>query len=100
MYYREKRIHLADDFDDFAERYKYSFNEKREGAEASFKSNKISFGKKQTTMCFVKDDLTISPSLVSRILILNGAGIPLSDVEETEFHIGPKEVIFQLFLFP
>ena len=63
-------------------RYSHSFNEK---------SNKIEFRMKKT-MCFVSDDLTISPSLASRISILNDAGIPLSDVKEAVFHIGPNEV--------
>lgn len=58
LYYKEKSIHIADDFDNFDERYKFYFYEKREGVEASFKSIKIAFGKKQTK-CFVKDDLTI-----------------------------------------
>ncbi|XP_047953789.1 uncharacterized protein LOC125200028 [Salvia hispanica] len=56
------------------------------------KLNKIEFGMKKT-MCFVSDDLTISPSLASRISILNDAGIPLSDVKEAEFHIGHNEAL-------
>lgn len=57
---------------------------------------------KKHTVCFVTDDLTVSPSLTTSISILNGLGIPLSDVEETELSVGMEEVIlicFLLFVF-
>ncbi|XP_042067496.1 uncharacterized protein LOC121810841 [Salvia splendens] len=58
----------------------------------SFKSSKEMFVNKQTT-CFVNDDLSMSPSLATRMLILNDLGIPLSHVKETEFHIGVNEAL-------
>ncbi|XP_047940833.1 uncharacterized protein LOC125188130 [Salvia hispanica] len=75
-------------------RYNYSSHEKEVTIDmvSSFKSSKEVYIKKQT-MCFVSDDLTMSPSLTSRISILNDGGIPLSEMKETEFHIGLNEAL-------
>lgn len=48
---------------------------------SSFKSSKEFYVKKQA-MCFVKDDLSVCPSLTTSISILDGFGIPLSDVKD------------------
>ena len=62
----------------------YSFHEEEGTMVSSFESSKEVYIKKQT-MCFVSDDLTMSPSLTSRILVLDDVGIPLTDMKETEF---------------
>ncbi|KAL1560798.1 hypothetical protein AAHA92_10970 [Salvia divinorum] len=74
------------------QQYSYAFYEKGGTVVSSFKSSKEVYVKKQT-MCFVSDDLAMSPCLSSRILILNDVGIPLSDMKETEFHIGIDEAL-------
>ncbi|XP_057793373.1 uncharacterized protein LOC131009995 [Salvia miltiorrhiza] len=48
---------------------------------------------KKPTVCFVTDDLTVTPSLASTFSILNGLGIALSDVKEMELHIGLEEAL-------
>ncbi|XP_057793372.1 uncharacterized protein LOC131009994 [Salvia miltiorrhiza] len=48
---------------------------------------------KKQTMCFVKDDLTLSPNLESTFSILDGLGIPFSDVIEMDLQIGLKEAL-------
>ncbi|KAH6788977.1 hypothetical protein C2S51_003983 [Perilla frutescens var. frutescens] len=49
---------------------------------------------KEQKMYIVSDDLSVTPySIASSISILNGLGVPLSDVRETELHIGLEEAL-------
>ncbi|KAH6785632.1 hypothetical protein C2S51_038087 [Perilla frutescens var. frutescens] len=49
---------------------------------------------KEQKMYIVRDDLSVAPySIASSISILNGLGVPLSDVRETELHIGLEEAL-------
>lgn len=52
--------------------------------------------KKQKSF-IVSDDLTVTPfSIAHSISIVNGLGVPLSDVRETELQIGLEEVSFYM----
>lgn len=52
--------------------------------------------KKQKSF-IVSDDLTVTPfSIAHSISIVNGLGVPLSDVRETELQIGQEEVSFYM----
>ncbi|KAH6785629.1 hypothetical protein C2S51_038084 [Perilla frutescens var. frutescens] len=60
----------------------------------SFKSSEgQGYYVKKQTICFVTDDLTVTPSLATSISILNGKGIPLSDLKEIELQIGLEEAL-------
>ncbi|KAH6788976.1 hypothetical protein C2S51_003982 [Perilla frutescens var. frutescens] len=60
----------------------------------SFKSSEgRGYYVKKQTICFVTDDLTVTPSLATSISILNGKGIPLSDLKEIELQIGLEEAL-------
>ncbi|KAL1560797.1 hypothetical protein AAHA92_10969 [Salvia divinorum] len=91
LYYKEKRFQTLEN-GVWKSWYECSFHEKRGTMVPSFKSRKEAYAKKHT-MCFVSDDLTMSPCLASRISILNDVGIHPSDVKETELHIGRNEAL-------
>lgn len=74
------------------------FNAKGGSLVDSFKWSEELYLKKHSKF-IVTDDLTVSPSLSTSILILRDHGISLSDVKEVELGIGLEEVNFPMILF-
>lgn len=71
---------------------KTCFSKKDVKLVSSFEWSEEELYVKKHTMCFVKDDLTVCPSLATSISILDSFGIPLSDVKDVELQIGMEEV--------